>query len=70
MSTMFDKIKKASDNEAGKIFANEVLPMQVRSLCIWDIADAVTYRIQSSIPRMVPRNLPRAISVACQSSRV
>ena len=27
MSTMFEKIKKANDNEAGKIFANEVLPM-------------------------------------------
>ena len=45
MSAMFDRIKKASDNEAGKIFANEVLPLQVRSLCIWDIADAVTYRV-------------------------
>lgn len=27
MSAMFDRIKKATDNEAGKIFASEVLPM-------------------------------------------
>ena len=45
MSAMFDRIKKANDNEAGKIFANEVLSMQARSLCIWDIADAATYSV-------------------------
>ena len=27
MQTTFDKIKKANDNEAGKIFAKEILPM-------------------------------------------
>jgi len=28
MTVIFDRIKKASDNEAGKIFASEVLPRQ------------------------------------------
>jgi hypothetical protein len=50
MSTMFDKIKKAGDNEAGKIFASEVLPMQARSLCKWNIADTVTLQVHSGIP--------------------
>ena len=45
MSAMFDRIKKASDNEAGKIFANEVLPLQVRSLRVWGNFNAVTYRV-------------------------
>ncbi|KAH9077054.1 hypothetical protein EDB83DRAFT_2504335 [Lactarius deliciosus] len=44
LSVVFEKIKKASDIEAGKIFANEVLPLQARSLRIWDVADTVTYR--------------------------
>ncbi|KAI9467128.1 hypothetical protein BJY52DRAFT_1423860 [Lactarius psammicola] len=44
LSAVFERIKKASDNEGGKIFANEVLPMQARSLCKWDIADTVTHR--------------------------
>ncbi|KAH9179575.1 hypothetical protein EDB89DRAFT_2110934 [Lactarius sanguifluus] len=44
LSVVFEKIRKASDIEGGKIFANEVLPLQARSLRIWDVADTVTYR--------------------------
>ncbi|KAH9002229.1 hypothetical protein EDB86DRAFT_3063350 [Lactarius hatsudake] len=44
LSVVFEKIRKASDIEAGKIFANEVLPLQARSLRIWDVTDTVTYR--------------------------
>ncbi len=44
MSGMFERIKKASDNEAGKIFASEVLPMQARSHRMWSIIDAVACR--------------------------
>ncbi|KAI0307055.1 hypothetical protein B0F90DRAFT_1807754 [Multifurca ochricompacta] len=49
LQAIFERIRKASDNEAGKIFANEVLPMQPSA---W-LASRLAYSRSAAVMSMV-----------------